>query len=242
MAFREVQFSKGRLDNLKSWLHNELSNCLGDRGALESKWRSQIIQHRARVMGDGTCDVPYIGASDIEMPLAAIHSDPVYADFLQTLHAPKDFWSVSALRPDGVDQAKPLQEFLSLVEARDIKMRRVNQRAMLDMVVHGTCIYKNHILHERKKVQDYNAAGEIEDVVKIKYQPLVEAVPLRDFFIPAYAWNIDADDVGGAPWIAQRYRLTGSQFKLAAKSGPPYLPAYDKKAAGIVEGWYSSSC
>ena len=62
-------------------------------------------------------------------------------------------------------------------------------------------------------------------------------LPLRDFFIPAYAWNIDADDVGGAPWIAQRYRLTGSQFKLAAKSGPPYLPAYDKKAAGIVEGW-----
>lgn len=191
-------------------------------------------------MGDGTCDVPFVGASDVEMPLTAIHSDPVYADFMQTLHAPKDFWSVSAIRPDGVEQAKPLQEFLSLVEARDIKMRRVNKRALLDMVVHGTCIFKDHILHERKKVQDYNAAGEVEDVTKIKYQPLVEHIPLRDFFIPAYAWNIDPDDVGGAPWVAHRFYRTPGQFKTDAQGGPPYLPAYDKRAADAVKNWHAN--
>lgn len=237
MAFREVQWAKNRLDNFRQWLQWELSNTLGDRAQLETKWKNQIVQWKARVVGDGTCDVPFIGASDIEMPLTAIHSDPVYADFMQTLHAPKDFWSVSAIRSDGVEQAKPLQEFLSLVEKRDVKMRRVNQRTLLDMVVHGTCIYKNHILHERKKIQDYNAAGELGDVVKIRYQPLVEHVPLRDFFIPAYSWNIDADDVGGAPWVGHRYRLTASQFKLAAQAGPPYVPAFDKKAASMVESW-----
>lgn len=188
-------------------------------------------------MGQGTCDIPFVGASDIEMPLTAIHSDPVYADFMQTLHAPNDFWSIQAIRPDGVDQAKPLQEFLSLVEQRDIRMRRINKRALLDMVVHGTTIYKDHILHERKKVQDYDASGNLADITKIRYQPLVEHIPLRDFFIPAYAWNIDPDAIGGAPWVGQRYRLTKSQFKLAAKSGPPYLPAYDVKASKMVESW-----
>lgn len=207
---------------------------------MESKWRSQIIQHKARVVGDGTCDVPFIGASDMEYPLTASLSDPVYADFLQTLHAPKDFWSVSAIRPDGVEQAKPLQEFLSLVEQRDIKMRRVNRRALLDMVVHGTCIYKDHILHERKKVQDYGMDGSLQDITKIKYQPMVEAVPLRDFFIPAYAWNIDPDDVGGAPWVAHRFYQSKGQFKKAAQGGPPYLPAYDKKAATQVEAWHTN--
>lgn len=237
MAFRSVTWGRNRLEDFKSYIHHELANCLGDRGSLEQKWKNQIIQWKARVQGDGTCDVPFVGASDIEMPLTAIHSDPVYADFMQTLHAPKDFWSVSAIRPDGVEQAKPLQEFLSLVEKRDIRMRRVNKRALLDMVVHGTCIYKDHILHERKKVQDYDASGQITDLTKIKFQPLVEHVPLRDWFIPAYAWNIDADDIGGAPWVGQRYRLTASQFKLASKSGPPYLPAYDKKAASMVASW-----
>lgn len=237
MAYRSVQWGRGRLEDFRGWIFNELHNCLGDRAKLEQKWKSQLIQWRARVIGDGTCDVPYIGAADLELPLTATLSDPVYADFLQVLHAPKDFWSVSAIRPDGVEAAKPLQEFLSLVEKRDIKMRRANKRALLDMVVHGTCIYKDHILHERKKVQDYNAAGEVEDVVKIRYQPLVEAVPLRDFFIPAYAWNIDPDDVGGAPWVGHRFRLTASQFRLAAKSATPYLPAFDKRAASMVETW-----
>ena len=232
-----VEWGKGKLNDFRSWIETELHNCLGDRGALEAKWKSQIIQWRARVMGDGTCDVPFIGASDLELPLSAIHADPVYADFMQSLHAPKDFWSITATRPDGVESAKPLQEFLSLVEKRDIKMRRVNRRALLDMIIHGTCIYKDHIFHERKKVKDYNAAGNIEDVVKIKYQPMVEPVPLRDFFIPAYAWNIDPDDVGGAPWVAHRFRLTASQFRLAAKSSTPYLPGFDKKAAAEVESW-----
>ncbi len=238
--YREIVWGKGRLDQFKSWIDHELTNCLGDRGSLESKWRGQVIQWKARVIGDGTADVPFVGASDIEMPLAAIHADPVYADFLQNLHAPKDFWSVSPLRPTGVEQSKKLQEFLSLVEQRDIKMRRVNKRALLDMVVHGTCIYKDHILHERKKVQDYNLAGELEDVTKIKYQPLVEHIPLRDFFIPAYAWNIDPDDVGGAPWVAHRFYRTLGQFKKDAQGGPPYLPAYNKKAATAVESWQTN--
>ena len=188
-------------------------------------------------MGDGTSDVPFIGASDIEMPLAAIHSDPVYADFMQSLHAPKDFWSITGIRPDGVDQCKPLQEFLSLVERRDIKMRQVNKRSILDLIVHGTTIYKDSILHDRKKVKDYNAAGDIEDVTRIKFQPLVEPVPIKDFFIPAYSWEIDPDAIGGAPWVSQRYRLTKGQFMARRNSESPWLPAYDKKAADEVEAW-----
>jgi hypothetical protein len=236
-AFRKVEFARGRLDDLKSYLVHELENCIGDRAALEHKWRSQIIQVRARVMGDGTSDIPFIGASDIEMPLSAIHSDPVEADFMQSLHAPKDFWSITGIRPDGVDSAKPLQEFMSLVERRDVKMRQVNKRAIKDLITHGTCIYKDSILHDRKKVQDYNAAGDIESVTRIKFQPLVEPVPLKDFYIPAYAWEIDPDAIGGAPWVSQKYRLTKGQFMARKNSESPWLPPYDKKAAEEVEAW-----
>lgn len=239
-SYRSVKWSKGRKEAFTSWLVHELTNCLGDRGTLETKWKNQIIQHRARVMGDGTCDVPYLGASDIEMPLTAIHSDPVYADFMQSLHAPKDFWSITGIRSDGVAQAKPLQEFISLVEKRDIGMRRVNKRALLDVVVHGTGIYKDYILHERKKHQDYDAAGNITDVVRLRYQPAVDHLPLQDFFIPAYAWNIDPDDVGGAPWIGQRFRLTPGQFKSRKNSESPFLPPYDRVAAEAVELWQTN--
>lgn len=236
-AFRQVEWGKGRKDAFRSYLHTELTNCLGDRGKLESKWRSQVIQWRARVTGDGSCDVPYIGALDLEVPLTDMHVQPVLADFMQSLHAPKDFWSLVALRSDAVEQASPLQEFLSLVERRDIKMRRVNQRTLLDVVVHGTGVYKDSILHDRKKVQDYNQAGSVESVIKLKFQPMVEHVPLRDFFIPAYAWNIDPDDVGGAPWVGHRFYLNRSQFKQRANAESPFLPAFEKKAAAAVETW-----
>jgi len=196
-----------------------------------------MIQWRAKVVGDGTADIPFIGASDIEMPLTAIHSDPVYADFMQSLHAPPDFWSVKAQKPDMVEYADPLQEFMSVVERNYLKMRRVNSRALLDVTVHGTGIYKDSILHERKKVQDYGPDGNIASITKLKFQPFVEHVPLQDFFQPAYAWNIDPDDIGGAPWVGHRFRLTRGAFNTRKNASSPFIPAYDKDAATIVEAW-----
>ena len=238
MANRQVAWGKGRKEAFKSWFHEQLHNTIGDRASLESQWADNLVQWRARVVGTGTADVPFVGASDIELPLTSMHSDPIYSDFMQTLHLPKNFWTITALRPDAVDVAKPLEEFFKVVESKDIHMRRVNERVLMDVVVHGTGIYKDMILHERKKVQDYNEAGELADVIKIRFQPLVQHVPLQDFFIPAAFWDIDADAPnGGSPWVCHRYKLTQGDFKKKAQAEPPFLPAYDKAAATVVQEW-----
>lgn len=238
--FERVKWSKGRKEAFRLWFHKELAQTEGDRAELEEKWSDSIVQWRARVMGDGTSDVPFIGASDVEMPLTAIHTDPVYADFMQTLHIPSDFWTVTPLRPAMVNFAKPIQEFLRVVEAKDLHMRKVNERVLMDVIILGTGIYKNFILHERKKVRDYNEAGEIEDVAKLDFKTKIEHVPLQDFFIPAYSYDIDPDEPGGAPWVSHRFDLTKGQFKLKSESETPFLPAYDKKAAEKVEAWVTS--
>ena len=178
------------------------------------------------------------GNSDIDMPLTAMHTDPVFADFMQTLHAPADFWTVTATRPDLVDSAKPLQEFLSLYEKQFIKIRQVNSKALFDAIIHGTGIYKDMILHERKKVRDYNEVGEIEEVTKIKFQATIQHVPLTDLYVPANAIAIDPDNpVRPAAWVAHRFHITESQFKLRRDSESPFLPSYDKKEADVIASW-----
>jgi hypothetical protein len=230
---QKVKWGKDRKELFRLWFYNELEQTQADRLTLEQKWANQVIQWRARIIGDGVGEVPFVGASDIDMPLIDMHFQAIYADFMQTLHIPKDFWAITPINPDSIGTSNALQEFLSRIEKSVIGMRDINQRVLLDVVLHGTGIYKDGIKHERKKVKDYNEAGEIEDVVKLKFEPFVDHVPLSNFYVPAYAEEIDPDHRN--PWVAERFTLTKEQFKARSTSEDPFLPAYDKQAAAHVE-------
>lgn len=211
---------------------------MGDRAALESKWSDEIVQWRA-ALPKTEKDFPWPGASNLVFPLTAMHSDPVYADFMQTLHAAPEYWGVSALRGDRAHHVMPFQEFLRGVERSFIRMRQVNGRALLDNNILGTSIYKSHWLHERKKVRDYDPADlgsrQIIDRVKVRSHPMVETVPLQHFYIPADAWSIDPDSaIGGARWVAQEIHLTKAQLIARAEAESPLRPGYDKAAVAKV--------
>lgn len=235
----EVTWGKNQKANFRDWIYHELFDTLGARGELERKWRDLIVAWRARVVGNGTSDVPFIGAADLEYPLTAIQQEPVYADLMQTLHIPRDFWSVVPLRSEMVDVAKPFQEFLSGVERNYIRMRNINKKAFLDLTILGTTVYKDQIHHATRRVVGYNEAGDTETSTKVTFAPSVRHIPLQDFFIPAYAWNVDPDVVGGAPWVAERFTLNASQLRIRAEAQAPFLPNYDKAATETVLSYIS---
>lgn len=230
----KVKWGADRERAFALWFYDELHNNRANRSALETKWEEAIVQWRA-MLPKGTKEFPWIGASNLVFPLTAIHSDPVYADFLQTLHASKDYWTVEAKRSDRVEYANPLTEFMTSLERSFLKMRQVNQRAFLDNNILGTAIYKCHWLSERKMVRDYDEFGKVAKMMKAKSQPLIEHVPLQHFYIPADAWNINPDaPVGGARWVAQEIWLTPAELKLRASREGADLPNYDKKAVEKV--------
>lgn len=175
----------------------------------------------------------FCGNSNLEFPLTAIHSDPVMADMLQTLDAPEDYWHATAKRPDRVDHANAVREGMTALERRFIKMRRVNERALMDNNILGTAIYKNHWKERRKTVKDYQPDGTIGDRLKRVSKPEIEHVPLQRFYIPANVWRIDPDEQGGARWVAQEFFVTPSQLRAWA-NGSSNLPAFDRKAVEHV--------
>jgi hypothetical protein len=233
----QVRWPKDRKMQFATWITSELLNTEGDRTTLDKKWSDEIVQWRA-ALPKTQKDFPWPGASNLEFPLTAMHSDPVYADFMQTLHMPEEYWSVVANRPDRVDYAHPMTEFFKRVEQQYVKMRTVNSRALLDNNILGTAVYKNHWLYERKKVRDYEGEGverKVAQKVKIRSHPFVEPVPLQHFWIPADAWDIDPDaPIGGARWVAQEIYLTRNQLIARATAESPFAPNYDKEAVAKI--------
>ena len=231
-VLQPISWNSRRKDEFRNFLQFELSNTIGDRAELERKWENWIIQHRAALPG-GTKDFPYVGASDIEVPLTDIHYQPVYADFMQTLHAPEDYWTVTARRADRVDHANAVRRGLTAVEKHFIKMRRVNMRRFIDQILLGTAVVKNRWHAERKSVRRYTPDGSIEKALHRVSQPRIEHVPLQRFYFPADAWSIDPDAPGGARWLAQEFFVTPSQLRVWA-NGADQLPGFDRDALARV--------
>ena len=169
------------------------------------------------------------GNSNVEFPLTAIHSDPVYADAMQTLHTPEEYWSTQSLRPDRVPHANAVREALKAVEKRYIKMKRVNRVALLYNTILGTAVYKNHWASGRKQVEDYGPSGSVEKVLKRWSHPRVEHVPLHRFWYPANAWSLDPDEAGGAQWLGHEFFQTPSQLRVMGQGGD-LEPAFEKAA------------
>lgn len=231
-----VSWPKGRDLEFAGWFHQELTNTLGNRATLERTWADRLIQWRAKLPTNQK-DFPWIGASNLEYPLTGMHSDPVYADFMETLHAPEDYWGILAKRKDRVNTATPLRRAMTALEQNFLKMRKVNGRALQDNNILGTAVYKNHWLFNRKMVRDYTEFGTIEKVTKFVTQPLIEHVPLQHFIIPAEAWSIDPDAQGGAVWVAERFYSTPNQLRAKAVAESDFYPAYDKEAVEKVINW-----
>lgn len=225
-VFEPVKISKTRREQLVDWLQEQLTQTIGDRQELDAKWENALIQTRAQ-KPDGEVDFPFVGASNEEFPLTDMHFQPVYADFYQTLHAPEDYFAVAARRPDRVNHANAVREALTAVEKKFLKMRRVNARALLDMIPLGTSIYKNHWHEQMYSRKDYGPEGDIIDKIHKISEPRVDHVPLQKFYFPAQSWSLDPNDQGGTPWQAQQFDLSLSKFNEWSK-GSGSLPGFSK--------------
>ena len=221
---------------LSGYLHYEITMALQARQPLERQWRQWLEQYRAPAK-QALKEFPFLGAANWELPITATDVDQYYAKFMQSIHASPDLWIVQPMNERWTDAAKPLQDFLSTMDRAVLKMYRVNKRAVMEMVKLGTAIYEHGWTYENRPINTYNAEGKIIRANRIKSQPFVDHVRLTDFLIPPYAYAIQPDEHGGAPWVAKRVEMTREQILAAAKSSEPFMPNIGMKAALDILGW-----
>ena len=228
-----VVWSDAKRQETAEWLAAELTQALSDRAALEQQWRRYLDLYRAPA-SQPLKRFPFEGAHNYMLPAMAIDVDTLHATFMQSIHAAPNIWTCEALNERWVDAAKPMQDLLEVVDGRMLKMFAVNDRALLEMTKLGTGIYKTGWLYEQRTVQTYDAQGKRVKGTKLRTQPFVDHVRLYDFVLPSYSFNIQPDAQGGAPWVAERVRLSPWQFQSMAASSGDFLPQFRPEDVKLV--------
>lgn len=233
-----LKWGAGQKERFLQWIVVELRTALDDRKPLETRWVKWLTQYRAAHDQQAVKSFPFVGASNKLLPITAMDVDPTIARELTTLHAAPNLWTLQALNERWVDAAKPLQDYLQYLEYHTLKMWDVNYRARLERAKLGTCIYKHGWRYERRKTRTYDSKGALVTGTSIISAPFVDHVRNVDFVMPGYAYAIQPDDQGGAPWVAERIWLRIDQFEARASGQSPFLPNYDTEAVSRVRKLY----
>ena len=228
-----VAWGNGREADFVAWIDAQLLEAQTARVGLDRQHREWLSQYRVSAK-NSTRRFPYEGASNYTLPLTAIDVDILYASFMQTVHAPENVWSVSPLNERWQRAAKPLQDFLTLLDQRVLKMYNVNKRVFLETTKLGTGIYKTGWTYERRPIWTYDSYGKRIRATKIVSVPYVDHVRLSDFYMPAYSYALQPDDQGGAPWTAERMRVPLGRLYALAEQTTPAMPAVRKDVLDLI--------
>ena len=229
-----VTFGEGRQQALVEYLCTDMTRALMDRSALERRWANWLDQYRAPVTSE-VKNFPWIGASGRTLPFTAMNADPLIARFVTTITTPPNIWTLQPLNERWTKVAKPMQDYLQMLSGDTLKMYDVLYRAIIEFVKLGTCIFKHGWTFERRKSMSYAPDGSIQDSLNFLSKPFVDHVSVVDFLIPPESYNIQADQQGGAPWVAERFWLTASTFMARANGQDPFLPNYDPNGVELVK-------
>lgn len=229
----KIVWGVGREAAFIAQIDHELREAQDARVGLDAQHREWLAQYRTSAK-PALKKFPYDGAANYTLPLTAIDVDVLYARFMQTIHAPENIWTVSALNERWVSTAKPLQDFLEVLDKRVLRMYNVNKRVFLETVKLGTGIYKTGWNYERRTVWGYDDAGRRQQQMRTTSAPFVDHVRLADFLFPAYAYAIQPDEQGGAPWVAERIRVPLGRLFSLAEASEPFLPNIDKATVEFI--------
>lgn len=213
------QLDPNAVGALKRYLIDELRRTIGERGPIEEIWKRWLQAYRAepRVKEKS---FPFRGAANLVIPVIASDVETIWSRLMGLLFGPENLWSTRPLRPDMVDFAPRLQEFLAWAQRHDIPgLEGEIADWLLDVCKLGTGILKTRYNRQEQEVYEWRETGpgqvyEAERMIWLKDSPVVSRVALNDFYM-----NSSANSIKNARWCAERISLTWAQLVQRVQSG-----------------------
>lgn len=217
----EVAF-KGDLTKLSSYLRREYSDAIASRRTYErmlDEWDRQYEQI-PRVTYK---TFPWTGASNLETPVGATHTDTIQARLESVYFATQPWVNIRSLNPRLVNNAQALQDYMNQISLPHSGYRQEKAVDLLAMTKLGTSFQWLAYETNTKRIRDER--GVARDIV-------THEGPIQRFIHPRHLiFPQEARDIKNARWITIRNYETWGQVSYNAAVG-----RYNKDVVNKLQG------
>jgi hypothetical protein len=233
VPFELIDLSEKQRARLKDFFLREHAMAMQGRQEMAARWKEWNRQYEAFSLFC-SCDVkmprtmqphsgpvfcenctrpvkefPWVGASSIEIPLAKIHVNSIYARVMQAILAAPDVFVVHPVSGKWADHAGAAERWLRYAASNDLNLTQVISNWVLKIVKYGTGILAIPYDTVRRKVS--------RDRLVERSFPRFVSAPLESFVVPGGFY-----DVQELPWFAMHRYFMPNQLALREKRGELY--------------------
>ena len=166
---------------------------------------------------------PFLGASNLVIPLNAIAAESVQARVMTTIWASTPVMTVNIRDPEFSKAEHPLENYLDYELRHNMRARDMMNSSCFETVKYGTGVAKSDYLKLVKKAVRINAAGEREEFpVVIRDGATMDSVPYANFIMPNHA-----QDPQTAPWCGELMTSTPFGVKNLEETGLFYEGTFE---------------
>ncbi|KKM86646.1 hypothetical protein LCGC14_1275870, partial [marine sediment metagenome] len=142
---------------------------------------------------------PFLGASNLVIPLNAIAAESVQARVMTMVWASTPVIAANIRDPKFASAEHPLENYLDYELRHNMHARTMMNSSCFETVKYGTGVAKSDYLKLVKKAVRHNAAGEREEFpVVIKDGATMDSVAYANYIMPNHA-----QDPQTAPWCGE---------------------------------------
>lgn len=207
----------GVVNNLVEYLTYEIQRARSERSELEADWIRYEKLYRAKPAVKEQ-DFPWKGAANLTIPVSATDVDTTVAGLVGVIFSAPNIWSTEALRPDWMDFAARLEEYLEWAQEAELQMYGTVVDWVTEIVKLGTGVLKQRYVREQKKMFEWREtpSGIVQQsLVRLAVdRPDVRRVPLPNFYVPGYATQLQE-----SPWVGEKLDLSWIQLQNRVKAG-----------------------
>lgn len=184
---------------LEAWLAQEVQDAFSARAPLEAQWREDMRSYEG-IPRQEVSDFPIENAPNIELTLAAIAADSLYAQAVDLIFSTSPLITCRGMpkrKNDKITNAtvKALQRFINWLADNEAKLRAPVEEFVLDNTQLGTGVLYSPWVERTKKTKSATV---------IARHPTIRCVPIEDCLVAGGSYA----DIEELRWLALRFWLT----------------------------------
>jgi len=200
---QRLDVDENKRRELASWLSIELEDAFSSRSALEAQWREDLRIYEG-IPKREVSDFPVENAPNIELTLAALAADSIYAQAIDLIYGTSPLVTCRPVPKqrddkDTIDDCKAIQRFVNWIAENEANLRAPSEDMVLDDVQLGTGVLYIPWIEKQKKTRTARI---------ITRQPVIYCVPVEDVIVPGGSQG----DIEKLLWIGLRFWLTKNEI------------------------------
>jgi hypothetical protein len=210
-----IELSEDKENELSAWLDQHIETLINSQQENQTRWDAYETAYRAYPEPPKT--EPFIGASNLVVPVIAMAVDPIYARLDTGIWKQDPPFTLKALRKAVQPYIASVQKFVNYWAINVAKLRNVASPRTLECVKLGTMVFKTVYDREQYKIKTYDPKNKYKviDRTEVRYSgPRVLGVSLGDILFPAGYQHLQ-----DCPIVIERQRTSYWKLKIAEQSG-----------------------